>query len=66
MKATEFKDKSITDLVDTLKKLKSELFKLRFQLHTKQLKNTSTINKTRKTIARVRTVIRQKEMTNKN
>ena len=43
------------------KDLKAELFNLRFQLATGQLSNPLTIRDTRRNIARVKTIIRQRE-----
>ncbi len=42
--------------------LKTELFNLRFQLATGQLDNTSRINIVKKDIARVKTVLRENEL----
>ena len=50
-----------TDLNDK----KSELFNLRFQLATGQLQNTAAIRDCKKSIARVKTVIRQRELAGK-
>ncbi|KIS03120.1 50S ribosomal protein L29 [Paucilactobacillus wasatchensis] len=46
------------------KNLKDQLFNLRFQLATGQLENTASLNKVRKDIARVKTVLRQQESNN--
>ena len=45
---------------------KSELFNLRFQKATGQLENTAAIRECKKSIARVKTVIRQRELAGKN
>ena len=57
--------KTTAELDTDLKAKKSELFNLRFQLATGQLQNTAAINECRKSIARVKTVIRQREMAEK-
>ena len=57
--------KTMAELDTDLKAKKSELFNLRFQLATGQLQNTAAINECRKSIARVKTVIRQREMAEK-
>ena len=44
---------------------KSELFNLRFQKATGQLENTAAIRECKKSIARVKTVIRQRELAGK-
>jgi len=49
-------------LSDELVSAKKELFNLRFQNATNQLDNTSRINDVRKNIARIKTVMTQKEI----
>ena len=56
---------TIEELNSDLVSKKGELFNLRFQLATGQLQNTSLINECRKDIARVKTVIRRRELANK-
>lgn len=62
MKISELRNLSIEDLKNKLKDLKSELFNLRFQLAVNQLENPMRIKAVRKDIARVQTVIREKEL----
>jgi large subunit ribosomal protein L29 len=62
MKASEYSAMSVEQLVAREKELKAELFTLRFQLATGQLQNPKQITETRRDIARVKTVLRQKEM----
>ena len=50
-------------LLDREKELKEQLFNLRFQLATGQLENTASLKSVRKNIARVKTVLRQQELT---
>lgn len=57
----ELKAKSVEDLNKDLVQAKRELFNLRFQNATNQLDNTARINDVRKNIARIKTVITQKE-----
>ena len=65
MKTTKYvKDlssKSANELREELVSAKKELFNLRFQNATSQLDNTSRIKEVRKNIARIQTVISQKE-----
>ena len=49
-------------LLDREKELKEQLFNLRFQLATGQLENTASLKQVRKDIARVKTVLRQQEL----
>ncbi|MDR1567480.1 MAG: 50S ribosomal protein L29 [Streptococcaceae bacterium] len=56
---TELRGLSTEELVGKEAELKQELFNLRFQLATGQLENTARIQTVRKTIARVKTVLRE-------
>ena len=60
-KTEELRNLSNDDLVARLKENKEELFNLRFQNAVGQLKNTSRISAVRKTIARILTVVREKQ-----
>jgi large subunit ribosomal protein L29 len=62
MKAKELRDLTYEELVRKEGDLKEELFNLRFRLATGQLDNPMTIKAVRKDMARVKTVIRQKEL----
>ena len=59
------KQKTMAELDTDLKAKKSELLNLRFQLATGQLENTAAIGACKKEIARVKTVIRQRELADK-
>ena len=56
------KQKTLAELETDLKAKKSELLNLRFQLATGQLENTAAISECKKDIARVKTIIRQREL----
>ena len=60
MKASELRNKSGEELEAMLKDLKTELFNLRFQHAINQLENPHKISETKKEIARVMTVITEK------
>ena len=60
MKATDLRNMSEADLGAKLADLKQELFNLRFQLAINQLDNPHKIADVKKDIARVMTVIREK------
>jgi large subunit ribosomal protein L29 len=66
MKASEIREKNIVELNKELGELKSELFKLRFQLATNQLENPMKLKDVKKSIARVKTIIREKEISGEN
>ena len=57
----ELKTQSVADLNAQLVDAKKELFNLRFQHATNQLDNTSRIKEVRKNIARIQTIITEKE-----
>ncbi|MCD8048025.1 MAG: 50S ribosomal protein L29 [Clostridia bacterium] len=62
MKVKEIRDKSNEELEATLLDLKKELFNLRFRHATNQLDNPLAIAEAKKSIARVKTVIREREL----
>lgn len=61
MKATEVRAMSVEDLEKKLADLKKDLFNLRLQNATNQLENPNRINDVKKDIARVKTIIREKQ-----
>ncbi|WP_416197347.1 MAG: 50S ribosomal protein L29 [Sporanaerobacter sp.] len=62
MKANEVRQLTNQELDSRLLELKSELFNLRFQLATGQLDNPMRIKAVRKDIARVKTIMREREL----
>jgi large subunit ribosomal protein L29 len=60
MKAGTLRDLSVDELLQKLKELREAAFNLKFQHATNQLENTAQIAKTRKDIARVLTLLREK------
>ena len=60
MKVTELRDMTADQLQAKLKELKSELFNLRFQHAINQLENTHKITDVKRDIARVMTVLQEK------
>ena len=62
MKMREIQGLSVAELNAKLKELNSELFNLRFSHATRSLTNPMQINTVKKDIARVKTVIREKEI----
>lgn len=63
MKANEIRNLTTTEIEAKINELKDELFNLRFQLATGQLENTSRIREVRKSIARMKTIINERENT---
>ena len=65
MKANELKElrtSNSQDLKVKLNDLKAELFNLRFQLATGQLENPMRIREVKKSIAQIKTIIREEEI----
>ena len=65
MKARELKElraNNPQDLKVKLNDLKAELFNLRFQLATGQLENPMRIREVKKSIAQIKTIIREEEL----
>ncbi len=62
MNAKEIREKTVAELNELLAKKKEELFNLRFQDAINQLENPMRISAVKKDIARVKTVLREKEI----
>ena len=65
MKARELKELRTSNPQDLIKKLgdlKAELFNLRFQLATGKLENPMRIREVKKSIAQIKTIIREEEL----
>lgn len=62
MKVKEIRDMSDAELQKRIGELKEELFNLRFQMATGQLENHMRIRDVKKSIARVKTIIREREL----
>lgn len=62
MKANKVRELTTQELNAREKELKTELFNLRFQLATGQLQNPQRIKECKKDIARVKTLIREREL----
>jgi large subunit ribosomal protein L29 len=61
MKAEQYRDVSVEELVDRQDELKQKLFEMRSQSVTETLENSKSIRDTRREIARILTVIREKQ-----
>lgn len=62
MKVEEIRALSNEELAKQLEEAHQELFNLRFRLSTKQLVNHREIPKAKKKIARLKTIIREREL----
>ncbi len=61
MKAADLRELTLEELMDRQLDLKRKLFNLRFQLASGELDNSAELEKTRKDIARVMTIIAQRK-----
>jgi large subunit ribosomal protein L29 len=62
MKAKEIREMTKQELAEQLVNIKEELFNLRFQQATGQLENPMRIKEIKKDYARVKTILRQREL----
>ncbi len=60
MKASELRAKSVAELQEELLAQSRAQFGVRMQLATQQLTNTSQLGKTRREIARIKTILKEK------
>ena len=64
MKISKINEMSSPELEKELGELKTELFKLRFSLATNGLDNPLKVKEVRKEIARIKTILRERELKN--
>lgn len=62
MKAKELKDLTAEELLKKKKDVKEEVFNLRFQHSTGQLENTARMKLTKRDVARIETILKEKEL----
>jgi large subunit ribosomal protein L29 len=62
MKAEEVRDWDAVEINARLKELREEQFKLRFQGSMMELENHGTLRQVRKDIARLKTILREREL----
>ncbi|MEQ1856145.1 MAG: 50S ribosomal protein L29 [Longimicrobiales bacterium] len=65
MKADEIRDWDDTEISARLKELREEQFKLRFKSSMMELESAGTLRKVRRDIARLRTILRERELAKK-
>ncbi|MBQ6921827.1 MAG: 50S ribosomal protein L29 [Clostridia bacterium] len=65
MKTKEIRELTVEELNTKLKELKEELFNLRFRHAIGQLDNPASLNTCKKDIAKVKTILREKELASK-
>ncbi len=64
MKANEIRNMTDVQITEKVAELKKDLFNLRFQQATGDLEQSSKIRETRKTIARLKTVLNERTLNN--
>jgi large subunit ribosomal protein L29 len=62
MKISEIRALETKELLAKVEEFKKELFELRFKQATGQLENTARVREVRKSIAKIKTVIREREL----
>ncbi|CEP68037.1 Ribosomal protein L29 [Moorella glycerini] len=62
MKAKEIRELTTEELLQKVGELKQELFNLRFQLATGQIDNPMRLREVRRSIARAKTILREREL----
>ena len=60
MKATEFREMTEDELINKQEELKDQLFKLKFQHALGQLENAMKLKNIKKDLARINTILREK------
>lgn len=66
MKAEEIREFDDAEIATRLKELREEQFKLRFQASMMELENPGTLQRVRKDVARLRTILRERELAAKS
>jgi len=61
MKASELRELSLEELGHKLSDMTQELFNLRFQHATDQLENSTKLQQTKRDIARIKTILRERQ-----
>jgi large subunit ribosomal protein L29 len=64
VKAADVRDLSIDEIVEQIGQAEEELFRLRFRSATQELESPALIRSLRRDIARMKTILREREMSN--
>jgi large subunit ribosomal protein L29 len=62
MKAKELRQMSDTELLEELVRLQEEIFRLRFRKASQELENPNEVPRIKRDIARIKTIIREKQI----
>jgi large subunit ribosomal protein L29 len=63
VKAKEIRELTVDELTQQARDLKGKFFNLKLQLSTNQLPNTAELQQVRRDIARIKTILKEKEQT---
>jgi large subunit ribosomal protein L29 len=66
MKASDLRERSTDDLVELRRVMKKDLFSYRMKNFTNQLDDTSLIQKTRRDVARIEQILRERQLASKS
>ncbi|QED28781.1 50S ribosomal protein L29 [Microvenator marinus] len=61
MKAVELREKSVEELTELESQMREELFRLRMKHYTGQLQRSSDLKEHRRTIARIQTILAERQ-----
>ena len=64
MKTADIRDLTVDEISDQMAQAKEELFRLRFRSATQELENPVLVKTLRRDIARLRTILRERELKN--
>ena len=64
MKAVDIREQSLEEIENQIAQAKEELFRLRFRSATQELENPALVKGLRRDIARMRTILRERELSN--
>jgi large subunit ribosomal protein L29 len=64
VKTADIRDLSVSEINDQMAQAKEELFRLRFKGATQELENPVLLKTLRRDIARLRTILRERELKN--
>ena len=64
MKAADVRELSVEEIEAQIAQAKEELFRLRFRSATQELENPALVKSLRREIARMRTILRERELSN--
>lgn len=61
LKSKDIREKTAVELQEELAKLRKELFESKMSFHSRKLENTSSLRELKKSIARINTILAERE-----